>query len=159
MLSQIERLILKTDGCYASDLDLTFLESYAQSYALRLRVYRKLQSAEVRIVQEVYQRMQALDPTLLIQGEKDLAAKWKQDTIRVLRYMAIAVLTDDTETFQERFLLWFQTIMRAFNAQRSCDATYTIMQDVMRRHLSPEEIGVVLPVLELTRVKLGAVVA
>lgn len=159
MLSQIERLIFETDGRYAADSELKFFETYAQSYALRLRVYRKLQSAEARIVQEVYQRLRSLDPTLLMQGEKELTAKWKQDTIRVLRYISVAVLTDDTDTFQERFLLWFQTIMRAFNAQRSCEATYTIMQEVMKKHLSADEASLVLPVLELTRVKLGAVAA
>jgi hypothetical protein len=159
MLSQIERLIMDVDGRYASNAELQFFETYAQSYELRLRVYRKLQSAEVAIVQEVYQRLRSLDPTLLMQGEKELSAKWKQDTIRVLRYIAVAVLTADTDTFTERFLLWFQTIMRAFNAQRSCEATYAAMQDVIKKYLSPEELSLVFPVLELTRTRLGAVAA
>lgn len=159
MLSQVERLILETDGRYARDVELQFLEIYAQSYALRLRVYRKLQAIEARIVQDVYQQLRSHDPALLMRGDYDLSAKWKQDTIRVLRYVSVAVLTGDTETFHERFLLWFQTIMRAFNAQRSCDATYLVMQEVMQRHLAPDEASLVLPVLELTRSTLSAVAA
>ncbi len=45
--------------------------------------------------------------------------------------------------------------MRAFRAQRSCDATYQLLQEAVRRHLSPEEAELICPILELNRVMLG----
>jgi hypothetical protein len=155
MISQFNRLSLKADGRYATDLELEFIEAYIQSYPLRLRVYRKLQAAEIKIVQEVFEKLQKQDPRLLRSDGQDLSAKWKRDTVRVLRYSALAMLTDDDETFKERFLSWFQTIMRAFGAQKSCDATYAIMQEILPQYLTVEEVHLVLPVLELTQHTLG----
>lgn len=100
--------------------------------------------------------MAAIDPTLLISGTVDMSAKWKRDTVRVLRYAAVALLLDDAETYRERFLMWFQTIMQSFRAERSCDVTYTVMQDVVRQYLTPQEAELFLPILELSRLMLGA---
>lgn len=155
MLSNFKKLTISTDGRYATDDELEFLDDYLTSYELRLRIYQKLQASEQQIVQQVQTKLKALDPSLLISGQQDLTAKWKRDTIRVLRYSAVAVLTDDLTTFQERLLLWFQTIMRAFGAQRSCEMTYLVMQDVMQHYFTPQELSYITPVLELNRSALG----
>ncbi|TVQ20916.1 MAG: phycobilisome protein [Leptolyngbya sp. DLM2.Bin15] len=155
MLSQFNRLALDSDGRYANDLELRFIEDYLQSYQMRINIYKKLQDAEQTIVQQVYNKLKAQDPSLLIHKQQDMTVKWKRDTIRVLRYSAVTVLTDDTATFQERLLLWFQTIMRAFGAQRSCEMTYTVMQEVIQQHFTAEEYSYIAPVLDLNRTALG----
>jgi hypothetical protein len=58
---------------------------------------------------------------------------------------------------RERLLFWFQTIMRAFGAQRSCNVTYTIMQEVVKQHLTAEQASLFLPILEVNRRILGTV--
>lgn len=155
MLSQFNRLALDSDGRYANDLELRFIEDYLQSYQMRMNIYKKLQDAEQKIVQQVYNKLRAQDPSLLINKQQDMTAKWKRDTIRVLRYSAVTVLTDDTATFQERLLLWFQSIMRAFGAQRSCEMTYIVMQEVTQQHFTPEEYSYIAPVLDLNRTAFG----
>ena len=155
MLSQLEHLSLTTDGRYATDRELMFLQTYLKSARTRFSAYQRLQKAEVAIVDQVYQKLQAMDSTLLLSGSMDLSAKWKRDTVRVLRYAATALLIDDTETYRERFLMWFQTIMQSFRAERSCNVTYTLMQEVIRQHLPPQEADLVLPLLELSRSMLG----
>jgi hypothetical protein len=155
MLSQFKRLTLDTDGRYASDLELRFIEDYCKTYRLRLSIYQKLQVSEQKIVQQVQAKLRAIDPSLLIHGQQDLTSKWKRDTIRVLRYSAITVLTDDSATFQERLLLWFQTIMRAFGAQRSCEMTYVVMQEVMQDYFTVDEYSYIAPILDLNRTALG----
>lgn len=155
MLSQIKRLSLETEGQYATDSDLQFLRDYVKSYGQRVETYHRIQSAETLIVSQVQQYMMSQDPTLFQGGESDLTAKWKRDTVRVLRYSAVAMLLNDPETLQERFLLWFQTIMRAFGAQRSCNATYEAMQHVVRQHLTPVQASLFCPILEINRHLLG----
>jgi hypothetical protein len=49
-----------------------------------------------------------------------------------------------------------QTIMKAFGAQRSCEVTYQLMQEVVQEHLSPTEAKLFCPFLELTRVMLSS---
>lgn len=157
MLSQIERLSREVDGRYASDAELTFAIDYVRSFNLRVQTYQKLQEIESMLVQQTYSKMRALDPTVFDSAGTDISAKWKRDTLRVLRYVAIAVLMDDADTFRERLLLWFQTIMRAFSAQRSCNLTYQVMQDVIKQTLTAPQANLVCPLLELSRRTLGTI--
>ncbi|KAM3090051.1 phycobilisome protein [Phormidesmis sp. 146-35] len=157
MLSQMQRLSLEAEGRYATDEELSFLTDYVRSFELRVQTYQKLQGCEALIMQQVQAKMQAIDPALFRSGNDDITIKWKRDTLRVLRYSAVAMLVDDPETLRERFLFWFQTIMRAFGAQRSCNVTYTVMQEVVKQHLSPAQANVFLPILEVNRRMLGTV--
>lgn len=157
MLNQMQRLSLDTEGRYATDEELSFLTDYARSFELRVQTYQKLQASEAAIVQQVQTKMRSIDSTLFHHGKDDITNKWKRDTLRVLRYSAVAMLMDDPETLRERFLLWFQTIMRAFGAQRSCNVTYTVMQEVVKQHLTTTQAALFLPILEVTRRMLGTV--
>ncbi|MGJ3252260.1 MAG: phycobilisome protein [Elainellaceae cyanobacterium] len=155
MLSQRYCLSVETDGRFATDSELHFLDHYIGSYSIRLSAYQKIRAAEVKIVQQVYAKIRAIDSNLLHVGGEDISVKWKQDTIRVLRYSATALLLDDPKTLQERLLFWFQTIMKAFNTQRSCEVTYIMMQEVIKQHLTGAEMELFRPILELNRAALG----
>lgn len=155
MLSQIQYFSQAVDGRYATDEELQFLSDYLQSFDLRLSAYTRLQGAEATIIQQVQTKLRSLDPTLLQNGSEDLTAKWRRDTIRVLRYSAVAMLLNDADWLRDRLLYWMQTVMKAFGAQRSCDATYQLMQEVVRQHLTPPEARLFCPILELNRALLG----
>jgi hypothetical protein len=155
MLSQMQSLGQVVDGRYATDEELQFFSDYLQSFNLRLSAYARLQVAEATIVQQVQAKLQSLDPTLLQSGSEDVTGKWRRDTIRVLRYSAIAMLLNDADWLRDRLLYWMQTVMKAFGAQRSCDVTYQLMQDAVRQHLTPLEARLFCPILELNRTLLG----
>ena len=155
MLSQCENLSQITEGRYAPDAELDFFLSYAASYPKRLSLYQKLQTVEADIVNTVHKRLMADYPYLLQSRKRDISVKWKRDTLRTLRLSAMAILLDDPATLQERYLLWFQTVMGAFKAQKSCDMTYSIMQDVVKDLLDPDESSLLIPILELNRTALG----
>lgn len=158
MLSQGKQLSLETDGRYATDAELAFLEQYAQTFSARLKAYRAVQQAEDKIMHQTSEILRTRHPNVFLYGGSNLASKWKADTIRGLRYAAIAMLMDDTGTLHERFLLWFQSIMRAFGAQQSCDITYRVMQDVVRATLDADDAQLLCQVLELNREILGTTV-
>jgi len=155
MLSQLKKLSLDTEGRYATDAELEVLTEYIQSFEARLKAYQALQAAEADIIQETLTVIDARHPDVFKRGGDALRSKWKNDTARVLRYTAVAALMNDPETLRERFLLWFQTIMRAFSTQQSCDITYNVMQNTMVHHLTPESITLVRPYMELNRQVLG----
>jgi len=155
MLSQLNTLAQEADGRFASDAELMFMQNYLRTARLRFSAYQKIQAAESKIIQQVKQKLKAIDPSLLQHGKTDLSAKWQRDAVRGLRYSAQALLIDDQESLEERLLLWFQTMMRAFKAERSCNATYVIMQDVVKQYLSAEEAELFCPLLEVTRSTLG----
>jgi Phycobilisome protein len=155
MLGQLQRFSFEIDGRYATDTELQFLTDYVQSFDLRVQTYQKLQAIESVVVQQVYTKMKAIDSNLFNSGNEDISAKWKRDTLRTLRYSATAMLVNDPDILRERFLLWFQTIMRAFSAQQSCDVTYKVMQEVIQQHLTPRQASLFCPILELNRRTLG----
>lgn len=157
MLSQLEKLSLDTEGRYASDEELQFMSAYVQSFKLRVQTYQALQAAEAAIVQQVEAKMRSIDATLFQSGNEDMSAKWKRDTVRVLRYSAVAMLINDPETLRERFLLWFQTIMKAFGTQKSCNATYDVMQQVVQQHLTPLQASLFCSILEMNRLILSKI--
>lgn len=155
MLSQMERLRQEVDGRYASDEELKFFEEYVQSFPQRLSAYRRIQMTEAILIQQVQRKLRSQDPHLLHSGQQDVSGKWKRDTLRVLRYSAIAMLINDPELLQESLLFWMQTVMRAFGAQRSCEVTYRLMQEVAQQHLPRTEAALFCPILELNRSVLG----
>jgi hypothetical protein len=155
MLSQLDKLSRTADGRYATDEELQFLMEINHSFALRLQTYRRVQELEVTMVQQVYAKLKAKDPQLLTSAGEDISRKWKGDTVRCIRYAAIALLLNDTDTLRERFLFWFQTIMKAFAAQQSCNATYEVIQQVARQNLTPQQAALFCPILEIYRQVLG----
>ena len=155
MFVELERLSVEADARYASDDELDFINGYIQSFSIRRQTYLKLQALESEIIEQVYTKLRSLDPTLLQNGTEDISDKWKRDTLKVMRYVALTVLIDDPEYLKSQFLIWFQTVMQAFNAERRCHATYHIMQQVVKQVLEPQESALVIPVLELNRSLLG----
>jgi hypothetical protein len=155
MLSQLENLIREADGRYATDAELLFLNQYLQTARSRFSAYQKIQAAESKIIQQVYQQLQSQDPGLFQTAQGDMTSKWQRDTTYGLRYCTHALLANDPDTLQDQFLLWFQSIMRAYKVESACNVTYSVMQTVVRQHLTPAEADLFCPILELARSILG----
>jgi hypothetical protein len=151
MLSQLKHLSLEAEGRYASDAELQFMADYIQSFNLRVQTYQKLQELETTLLQQTYIKMKSIDPTFFVYNKEDASLNWKRDTTLGLRYAAIAVLTNDPEQLQDRLLFWFQTIIRAFGLERSYNATYQTLQEVVKQHLTPPQSSLICPWLELIR--------
>lgn len=156
MLTKFDKLIRTAEGRYATDEELKFLDDYAQTMQLRADTYNRLRALETDIVDRVQTKMQSGYPHLLQGGTlADATSKWRQDTLRVLRFAAMAVLIDDPDRMKESFLYWFQTIMKAFGTGQSCAVTYTLMQETVKQMLPAAQADLLCPILELTRTQLG----
>jgi len=159
MLSKLKQLGTKADGRYASDVELQFMDSYITSFDSRIEAYRCIKAAETEIVGAVLAKLQTSYPKLLLPKGEDMQGKWKQDTLRVLRYSAMTVLLDDPELLRQQFLYWFQSIMQAFGAQEACNITYLVMQDVVKDRLPKNIADLLCPILEINRDLLGSEVS
>jgi hypothetical protein len=150
MLSQTQRLLQTTQGRYATDAELTFLEDYAKTFPVRLRAYQKIRQQEKQLMQQVYQNIRSQHPELL-NNQPTMIKLWQRDTLLVLRFTALILLMDDVDTLRDRLILWFQTIMRAFGMQKICLVTYTLMQKVVKQLLDPAEAKLFCDILEIHR--------
>lgn len=151
MLSQLANLSVEADGRYAAQSELQFLKDYFQSLNLRLSAYKKIEAAEKEIIRDVETKIVSASPDLLRRGSQDLTSKWRLDTVRVLRHSAAALLIDDRNRLRDRLLLWFQTILGSFQAKKTSELTFQIMQDTIKQYLTAEEASLFIPILEMNR--------
>jgi hypothetical protein len=155
MLTQLDNLSRTADGRYANDAELAFIQDYYSSFAQRLSTYKKMQAVETQMVRAVQAQLQKEDPSF-VANDPQMLRKCEFDLLFVLRYAAVALLLNDTDTFKERLLYWLQTIMRTFkNHQSRCDTAYRVAQTVATQYLAPQEATLVCPLLELSRSMLG----
>ncbi|OCR02726.1 phycobilisome protein [Oscillatoriales cyanobacterium USR001] len=155
MLSQLANLSIEADGRYANQSEVQFLKDYFQSLNLRLSAYQKIKAAEKEIIRDVEAKIQSSDANLLRRGSQDVVAKWRLDTERVVRHSAAALLIDDNKRLRDRLLFWFQTILGSFEAKKSSEVTFRVMQDVIQNYLTAEETSLFIPILEMNRIILS----
>jgi hypothetical protein len=149
MFTNLERLSVEVDGRYATSEELDFLKSYFQTFKYRISAYQKIQKNESAIMNQIQENLEKMNPNIFIQGSVNLKSKWRSDTIRVLRYSAMALLIDDPEYLRQRLLIWFSTILQAFKVKDLTQLTCQTMSDVIKNYLTPEENNLFLPLIEL----------
>lgn len=149
MFTNLERLSVEVDGRYATPEELAFLKFYFQTFKYRISAYQKIQKNESVIMNQIQEKLEKINPNIFLQGSVNLKSKWRSDTIRVLRYSAMALLIDDPEYLQQRLLIWFSTILQAFKVQDLTQLTCQTMTDVIKNYLTPEENNLFLPLIQL----------
>lgn len=155
MLNQLARLSVEADGRYASSEELQFLKDYIQSLDLRLSAYVKIQAAQAEIVNQVETQVRATNPNLFKKGNRDVTPTCKRDRFDVLRYSTAALLSNDLDHLRESFLLWYRTIIHAFQDEQAAHVTYQVMQEVVKKYLTPQEAALLSPIMGLNQVILG----
>ncbi|MBD2100555.1 phycobilisome protein [Leptolyngbya sp. FACHB-261] len=155
MLSKTLALTQQFEGRYLRDSELDSLARYARELEIRTQTYQRLQVVEAEVIAVLESTIQKRDPSLFLYGREDATQKWRRDTRLTYRLIAKAVLLDDAEGL-ESFLLWMQTVMRAFRAQRCCDATYALLEAVLLQQLRETELALVAPFVRSVRQTLGA---
>jgi hypothetical protein len=149
MLTNLERLSVEVDGRYATPEELDFLKSYFETLKYRISAYQKIQKNESEIIHKIKDKLHANDPKIFIKGAVDFAPKWRLDTVRVLRYSALALLIDDPDYLQQRLLIWFATVLQAFQGKDLTRLTYQTMLEIVEKYLTPEENKLFLPLIKL----------
>ncbi|MBE9028982.1 phycobilisome protein [filamentous cyanobacterium LEGE 11480] len=156
MLSQMQRLTTAAEGRYATDEELRFLPEYLRSYELRMQTYQQLQKSEITILKQVFSTVMQQAPELFSKAQPEQLKHCQQDTLQTLRYCAAAMLVNDADTLRERYLLWLQTIVRAFDKQHSNDLLYTAMQQAVKQHLSAAQADLIVPLIQDIHLMLSA---
>lgn len=150
MLKQLADLTLEADANYATSAQLEFLKDYLDSVDSRIQAYKKIRNAADDIIEQVKLEKQKLNPDF-----KDWYYICKRDTVDLLRYSAAAMLFDDLERLRNGMLIWYKTIVRAYNYEQDSDETYRLLQDVIKNYLSPEEVDLVMGALQLNHAVLA----
>jgi len=134
MNKQLFKHIDEADGRYLTEQELKPLESYLSTYQLRREIYALLQGQGDKLVIQTLRRM-AQTHRQEIQTNGD---KCKRDMGYVLNFAAGSLLQDDEAGFQERLVLWMQSIMRSLNKEAQSTYAYRELQKSISETLPPE---------------------
>lgn len=151
MLSQLKRLSMEADGCYATDADLAFLKTYFQSVQDRISAYEKIRDAEEAIMDEADSTLMATNSKVFHKGSQDYSDTCRRDRKNTLRYTATAMLFNDLDRLRDSLLLWQRTIIQAVKDEQVSALTWQEMPGVLANHLSPEETELMMPGLRLNQ--------
>jgi hypothetical protein len=155
MLTQLSRLSIEADGRYAKAEELQFLKGYFQSLEQRVSAYEKIRAAEELIIRQVEAKMRALDRDIFLNTAGDFTETWKRDIVQLLRYAAAALLCNEHDHLREGLLLWHNTIAKSYQFDHTCKTTFTVMPEVVKQYLTPQEAALFCPILELNHIILG----
>jgi hypothetical protein len=149
MLKPLARLSVETDGRYATDAELQFMEDYFASVEKRITTYEKVRDAELKIIEKVEKQKQEINPELFKLNGRDIKGICRRDMIDILRCSAGAMLLSDMDYLRDNMLIWYRTIVRAYQYDRHDDTIYKLLESNTKAHLSPEEAKFMIPVLQL----------
>ncbi len=157
MLQELSRLSIDTDGRYATDEELQFLEDYFESADVRLSAYEKIRDSEEKWIHHLKMRMRAVNPQAVIfnRGGKDLTGIWERDMRMLMYCTTAAMLINDLDRLREGTLIWHQTITKAQKVQQITRITFGIFMEIIHQYLTPEEAKCILPALQLDQAVLG----
>ena len=119
MLTQFSNLSVNTDGRYATDSELEFINDYLESMAMRVQTYEKIQANEEAIVQEVDEKMQELNKNdSLFKMDENTKIVCLRDRKNAIKYTSAAMLINDLDRLRDGLLIWLKTIVKAVGYDR-----------------------------------------
>ncbi|MEM1369523.1 MAG: allophycocyanin [Cyanobacteria bacterium P01_H01_bin.15] len=155
MLTQLNRLSIDADGRYATDAELSFLEKYVEGIDERISGYEKIRDTEEELMTQVETEKRELDPNVFLINGRDVSLSCRQDFRTVLRWCAYVMLMGDLEHYRTSFLLWQRTIVKASGCTKQAEVTYSSLQKALKSLLSPTELKLTLPAVQLSQALLG----
>lgn len=149
MFKQLTRLTIDTDGRYATDGELQFLQDYLASAEERITMYEKVREHEEQIIYRWEAAKRGVREDVFHMGERDVTEICRRDMTNVFRCSATAVLFNDLDRLREGLLIWYQTIVRAYNYTQYAKVSYLIIQETIKEFLNEAEVALLMPALKL----------
>lgn len=131
--------MVRAEGRYLADPELSPFQNFIHSYTLRVSAYNHLQEHGDSFVLQALRKL-ASSNRQVIQKHSDLC---KRDMSYVLRYAALSMLKDDERGFVEELVLWMQNILFALHKEDQSAQFYSALRDVIKEKMPPEEADLI----------------
>jgi len=127
---------------YLRDQELTVIENYVQSFAVRVQAHNLLKREQERLVASALREFGKTESAILEQYRQTCL----RDLQLVLTMIAHVVITDDVQRFTDS-LLWIQNIMRSVKKEAYATKGYKLLQEAIANSLPAECVKVIEPYL------------
>ncbi|NEQ96190.1 MAG: hypothetical protein F6K30_05630 [Cyanothece sp. SIO2G6] len=143
MSSPLEQMICQAEGDYLSDVALSEVQNFVDSYNLRVQTYNALrEKSDTLILHTLRQLMRSHRQLVQAQGNS-----CKRDMGYILRYIGIAILKGNKQDFTD-LVCWMESITKSLKKEDSALKAYQLLQQTIQTTMSEEMTQLVDPYLD-----------
>ncbi|RZM78594.1 hypothetical protein [Leptolyngbya iicbica] len=144
MNPKLEALFDEPEKGYLQADELNALSQFVSSLPERINFYQRLRNEEVTLMQSVADALQKQFP----QESEEKLKRSLQNGILMVRYAAMAMLTDDIDMVTKRLEGWLPEIVEAYNTQAIDIALYQLIKTQFAGRFSPAQMALLTPGLD-----------
>lgn len=152
MNPKLEALFDEPENAYLQPDELNALSQYVSSLPERINFYRRLRNEEITLMQPVADALEQKFP----QESEDKLKRSIQNAILMLRYVAMAMLTDDPEMVTKRLSSWLPDMVEAYNTKAIDQAIYALIRAQLASRFSAAHMALMTPGLEAAQALIAA---
>jgi hypothetical protein len=140
MTSKLDSLFNATEKSYLDTNDLTLLSQYVSSIPERIVVYRILRDQEIAIMQPIADALEQRSNEPEAKVERSV-----RNGLMVLRYVAMAMLLDDSAFVEGRLQGWLPEMVKAHETQALDQQLFQLLDQQLAKLLTPAQLNLLKP--------------
>jgi hypothetical protein len=146
MTFKLDSLFENAEKPYLDANDLTLLSQYVSSIPERIAVYRILRDQEIAIMQPIADALQQRT-----QEPEEKVERSVRNGLMALRYVAMAMLLDDSAFVEGRLQGWLPEMVKAHETQALDQQLFQLLDQQLAKVLSPAQMNLLKPGLTKAR--------
>lgn len=151
MNPKLEGLFDEPENAYLKPDELNELSQFVSSLPERINFYRRLRNEEISLMQPVADQLQEKFPN---ESEEKLKRS-VQNAILMVRYAAMAMLTDDPEMVTKRLESWLPDMVAAYDTQAIDQTLYQLIRKQFAGRFGAEQMALITPGLDAAQALIG----
>ena len=144
MNPKLEALFDEPEKGYLQADELNALSQFVSSLPERISFYQRLRNEEVTLMQSVADALQQK----FSQVSEEKLKRSLQNGILMVRYAAMAMLTDDIDMVTKRLESWLPEIVEAYDTKAIDIALYQLIKTQFAGRFSPAQMALLTPGLD-----------
>ncbi len=141
MNPKLEALFDEPEKAYLTADELNTLSQFVSSLPERINFYQRLRNEEVTLMQAIADALQQKFP----QESEEKLKRSLQSGILMMRYAAMAMLTDDLNMVTKRLETWLPEIVEAYDTKTIDIALYQLIKAQFASRFSPAQMALLSP--------------
>jgi hypothetical protein len=150
--TETKNLVYEAESRYLTPKEINRFAADVQSMPIRLSLYKLLRDQEIKIMQPVADQIEVampkVDQKVLEIGIKNL--------ILVMRYSAMAILTNNPTLLKTRLLDWLEQVSLGYDLQDLNAALFKLLNQSLKKELTTEQLSLLQPLINSAQVTLAA---
>lgn len=145
MNPKLEALFDEPEKAYLTTDELNALSQFVSSLPERVNFYQRLRNEEVTLMQAIADSLQQQFP----QESEEKLKRSLQSGILMVRYVAMAMLTDDLDMVTKRLETWLPEIVEAYDTKVIDIALYQLIKAQLASRFSPAQMALLSPGIDI----------